>query len=239
MHQPRQNIIPFRLLMLAVPALFGCFDHPDDKVAGMVCQTDDNCPRGYRCIQPGIVGGCSKQNPSIDGGSSDSTIASDAGRRETVLDAALAPDSYNRLEAGSSVLDAEVDRPAITIDAPWDAHDNRVDASVGATPEVLDVRFIDANVDATPDVRQVLPVDGGAGGSQGSDGVVASGGMTGSGGSGGAGGVTGAGGSTGSGGVVSSGGIASSGGASSTGGSSEPGYCVLGFSPIEQCKLAP
>jgi hypothetical protein len=52
-------------LVLAV----GCFSHPDSKVSQMVCQTDQNCPTGYRCLVPGMVGGCQKPDHSdLDAG---------------------------------------------------------------------------------------------------------------------------------------------------------------------------
>jgi hypothetical protein len=51
-------------------ALFaGCFTDPTSDVGKMVCATDDNCPSGYVCKVPGVVGGCQKPGGLVpDGG---------------------------------------------------------------------------------------------------------------------------------------------------------------------------
>lgn len=43
---------------LAALLIEACFSSPDSQVAKMVCTSDDNCPHGYRCVSPGVVGGC-------------------------------------------------------------------------------------------------------------------------------------------------------------------------------------
>jgi hypothetical protein len=46
-------------MLVHVAALsVGCFSNPNDQVARMVCNTNDNCPVGYDCKVPGVAGGC-------------------------------------------------------------------------------------------------------------------------------------------------------------------------------------
>jgi hypothetical protein len=58
-------------LALSTIVLWGCFEHPNDKVNQMVCATDINCPTSYQCIKQqaaDATGKCGRQGGTSGSG---------------------------------------------------------------------------------------------------------------------------------------------------------------------------
>jgi hypothetical protein len=55
-----QRRTAFRLELVFLVSLAGCFSTPSPDIANRICTTDQQCPVGYSCLAPGKVGGCCK-----------------------------------------------------------------------------------------------------------------------------------------------------------------------------------
>ena len=255
-------------LAIALATSLSCFDHPDDKVAQMTCKTNDNCPIGYICKLPGVVGGCRKPGDTSDldsGQPGDALSAPDGSKLATTEAGQAQIDSsadsasgeaesrsggYDQGTGGAGgEIDAQADAPGVL--GAIDGGDVRVVGSggfgggvgsggVSGTDSPLSTGGV---ADSGRDVATGCTVDSGrdiaAGGVVASGGSFSTGGVVGSGGTVSTGGVVASGGTIATGGVVASGGTIATGGTSGSGGSTGLPVCVFDTSKFDNCVFGP
>lgn len=145
-----------------VVSLVSCFRRLDLDVEKMVCQTEQNCPSSFICVQENGVGRC-RQPAAIDGGSTDGQIVADFG---LAGDIQLGMIDEKSAVDGPSLDNQSLSPPDIPRDQNSSSVDERqlptVDGPVAASQDALaaldhvDVRAVGGSDGEVADVRSDL-----------------------------------------------------------------------------------
>ena len=108
--------------VLVLAGLVGCFSQPTSAVASMICHSEGNCPVGYECRYPGVVGGCRRiGEPDPDAGSTDDQSPAHA-EGEVSADEGALLDASASADHQDSAADSAEEHP-YRIDSARDARD--------------------------------------------------------------------------------------------------------------------